>query len=183
MFKLTNLLILFLASTFVFSKDVSKASTYSWYGLKVKLPFPNEWLVNQAKRKDKKDPLVFFEPNTSPRIAAGLYHTNYDLDPVDYSAFREGFLKEKKAWLKKQSAELVGEIVLKAPKSRGGAFRYEMTFKRLEGSFREIGLFMKCRQGPQEKSFTLKAMLPETRWQSPKAKEILTFFSSASPCP
>lgn len=152
--------------------------SYQWFGVKLNLPFAKSWLVNKAKRKADKDPLVFFEPNSTPRIAAGLYHTNYDLNLKDYSAFQATFLKSKKAWLKKQSADLIGEIVYKSPKTRGGVFSYEMTFKRLDGSFKEIGLFRRC----QGKSFTLKAMLPESRWSTQEAKEIISFFNKEDPC-
>lgn len=69
------LFILFSTSTF---------AEYAWYGTQLNLPFPQTWYANAKKRKSPKDPLVFFEKGPSPRIAATLYHTNYDLLPKDY---------------------------------------------------------------------------------------------------
>lgn len=176
-FKLNVLFTLLFFSASSWSSSI-KTNEYSWFGVKLKLPFDKSWLVNGDKRKDAKDPLIFFEPNSTPRIAAGLYHTNYDLNPKDYSAFREELLKSKKAWLKKHSADLIGEIIFKSPKVRGGLFFYEMTFKRLDGKFKEVVIFRRCK----DKSFTLKTMLPEDRWGTQEAKNILDFFNEGDPC-
>lgn len=163
------LFILFSTSTF---------ADYSWYGHQLKLPFPTSWYANEKKRKSPKDPLVFFEKGAAPRIAATLYHTNYDLFPKDYSAFTDRFLKSKKAWIEKESANLLGEIVTKLPKSRSDTFSYQFSFANNQGTFIETGLYGRC----GDIGYTLKAILPQQKWEGKVGSEIIEFMSSQNPC-
>lgn len=169
---------LFLLLTFITIAN-SADDSYNWYGLKLQLPFSKKWLANEKARKNTRDPLVFFEKDKSPRIAGTLYHTNYDLNPKDYSAFEETFLKSKMEWLKKENSALEGKIITNSPESRGGKFSYQMTFNGTRGIFKEVGLFQRC----QEKSFTLKVMIPKEKWDTKKGKEIIDFVLFKSPCP
>ncbi len=167
--KALLLLIFFCQSTF---------AEYAWYGLDLNLPFPQDWYANKKKRKDPKDPLVFFGKGASPRVAATLYHTNYDLLPKDYSAFTDQFLKSKKAWMKKESANLLGKIVTKLPKSPKEPFSYRFSFANKRGVFMEVGLYARC----GDKGMTLKAILPQSKWETPEAKKIIDFMEVESPC-
>lgn len=163
------LLILFSFPTF---------ADYSWYGMKLNLPFPEAWYANAKKRKQAKDPMVFFEKGANPRVAATLYHTKLDLFPKDYSAFTDQFLKSKMAWIEKESASLLGKIVTKLPKSRKDTFSYSFSFANNRGTFMEVGLFGRCK----DIGYTLKAILPQSKWEGAEGKKIIEFMEVENPC-
>lgn len=168
----------FLLFTFFFTTPVQAYESWDWNGLKLQLPFPKNWLANEKVREKKKDPLVFFEPSKSPRITATLYHTFYELNPKDYSAFKDQFLKSKIKWLKKNKADMIGDIIFNPPKSQDSSFQYELTFKNQMGKFKEFGQFRRCK----EIGFTLKALIPQEKWSQGNALEIMKFFSNSNPC-
>lgn len=158
--------------------STSTFAEYAWYGKQLNLPFPQSWYANKEKRKSKKDPLVFFEKGQAPRIAATLYHTNYDLLPKDYSAFTEDFLKSKNAWMKKESANLLGKIVTKLPKSLKDTFSYQFSFANNRGTFMEVGLFGRC----DDLGYSLKVILPQQKWENKTGSEIIDFIRTENPC-
>lgn len=175
-----NLFWTFLILTLSFTSGTALGATsYKWFGLNLNLPFPKKWVANKKARKKSKDPYVFFEDVESPRIAGTLYHTNYDLNPKDYSAFETTFLKSKMKWLKKEDSALLGKIITNPPKSQGGAFSYEFSFRGTRGIFKEVGVYRRCKQ----KSFTLKAILPKSKWDTKQGKEIQDYILFSDPCP
>lgn len=179
--KLTNIFfskpfILFL--TLSFSANAESFS-YSWFNKNLTLPFPKEWVANKDKRKQSRDPYVFFEKSGAPRISATLYHTNFELNPKDYSAFQDQLLKSKMKWIKKQESSLIGKIETNPLKSGNNGLSYRFAFKGPRGTFREVGQFRHC----SNVSFTLKALVPQEKWDSEKGKEIQNFLMYEDPCP
>lgn len=80
--------------------------------------------------------------------------------------------------MEKESASPLGKIVTKLLKSRKDTFSYRFSFANKRGTFMEVGLFGRC----GDIGYTLKAILPQVKWDSKVGSEIIDFMSVENPC-